>query len=273
MMHALIGQKKTQTQKFRTDGTRIPVTEISLPGNAVISLKTAEKDGYTAAQLGIGVKKHPTKQLMGHSKGAKLTTAPHFLREVRLTDADMPEVGNMIKAADVFKPGDIIDVIGISKGKGYAGGVKRYHFKGGPRTHGQSDRERAPGSIGQTTTPGRVYKGKRMAGHMGTDRVTVKNLEIVAVLDDAVWVKGLVPGGKDNLLYIKKVGEDKKYVPLLDEPSFAKATEGQAKAEEVTTEVVPAEVVVAPEPAGEAETATESVEEPKEEAKEETQHA
>lgn len=216
MVHALIGQKKTQTQRFLSNGTRIPVTEITLTQNAVIAIKTLEKDGYSAVQLGFGHKKHPSKQLIGHSKGANIKNAPQFLREVRMNDAQMPVVGDVLKPADIFKPGDIIDVIGISKGKGYAGGVKRYGFKGGPRTHGQSDRERAPGSIGQTTTPGRVYKGKRMAGHMGVDRVTVKNLEVVAVLPDAIWIKGLVPGGRNNLIYIKKVGEDKKYVPLLN---------------------------------------------------------
>ena len=103
-----------------------------------------------------------------------------FLREVRVADNDavLPAIGDAIKASEVFKPGDIINVTGISKGKGYAGVVKRYHFKGGPRTHGQSDRERAPGSIGSSTTPGRVYKGKRMAGRMGQDQVTIKNLFI-----------------------------------------------------------------------------------------------
>jgi large subunit ribosomal protein L3 len=222
MIHALIGQKKMQTQKFLTDGTRIPVTEITLSATPVISLKTFEKDGYDAVQVGIGARKHPTKALIGHSKGANVKSAPQFLREVRVVDtADMPNVGDMLKVADVFKPGDTVDVIGVSKGKGYAGGVKRYGFKGGPRTHGQSDRERAPGSIGQTTTPGRVYRGKRMAGHMGVDRVTVKNLSVVAVLDDAIWIKGLVPGGKDNLIYIKKVGENKKFIPLIDEPKPA----------------------------------------------------
>lgn len=246
MIHALIGQKKLQTQRFRTDGTRIPVTEIHLPQNPVVSLKTAEKDGYSAVQLGFGAKKHPTQQLLGHIKGAKLETAPQFLREIRMIDDTMPEVGTMIKAAEVFKPGDIIDVIGVSKGKGYAGGVKRHHFKGGPRTHGQSDRERAPGSIGQTTTPGRVYKGKRMAGHMGFERVTVKNLEIVAVLEDAVWVKGLVPGPINNLLFIKKVGEDAKYVPLLDEPTIAVVEEAPVAESPVVEETVAAEVVEAP---------------------------
>lgn len=220
MVHALIGQKKMQTQKFLSNGTRIPVTEIRLSSNPIISIKTKSRDGYDAAQIGFGVKKHPTKQLIGHTKGANVS-APQFLREVRFADGlDMPQVGDVIKAADVFKAGDLIDVIGISKGKGYAGGVKRYHFKGGPRTHGQSDRERAPGSIGQTTTPGRVYKGKKMAGRMGQDRVTIKNLSIMAVLEDAIWIKGLVPGGPNNLIYIKKIGEDKKFIPLINEPKM-----------------------------------------------------
>lgn len=264
MIHALIGQKKMQTQKFLSDGTRIPVTEITLSANPVISLKTAAKDGYDAIQLGTGMRKHPTKQLMGHIKGAAIKSAPQFLREVRVADAaEMPKVGDMVKAADVFKPGDTVDVIGISKGKGYAGGVKRHNFKGGPRTHGQSDRERAPGSIGQTTTPGRVYKGKRMAGRMGQDRVTVKNLSIVAVLDDAVWVKGLVPGGKDNLIYIKKVGESKKFVPLLEEPKPTAPEE--VKAEEPSAQQATEAPVSEPQ--------TPVAEEQKEEPKEEVQNA
>jgi len=237
MVHALIGQKKMQTQKFLSNGNRIPVTEVTLSSNPVIFLKTSAKDGYDAIQLGYGVRKHPTKQLMGHIKGANVTKAPQFLREVKFVDAsEMPKVGDMMKASDVFKPGDMIDVIGISKGKGYAGGVKRYHFKGGPRTHGQSDRERAPGSIGQTTTPGRVYKGKKMAGRMGHERVTVKNLSIMAVLEDAIWIKGLVPGPINNLIYIKKIGEDAKFVPLLNEP--------QPKADHPLDEKVAEEVKV-----------------------------
>lgn len=167
-----------------------------------------------------------------------------------MADADaIPSVGDVIKASDIFKPGDVINVTGISKGKGYAGGVKRYHFKGGPRTHGQSDRERAPGSIGSTTTPGRVYKGKRMAGRMGHERITVKNLQVVFVDDNNILVKGLVPGGRNTLLMLKKVKDvDKKFVPLYadkvavpvepKEPSFAKASAGEeVKAEEVKKEI------------------------------------
>lgn len=119
--------------------------------------------------------------------------------------------------SNVLKPGDVVDVRGVSKGKGFAGVVKRHHFKGGPRTHGQSDRERAPGSIGQTTTPGRVYRGKRMAGRMGQEKVTVKNLRIVDIRDDLIFLKGLVPGARNSVVSIKKKGEDKKFIPLYQE--------------------------------------------------------
>lgn len=115
---------------------------------------------------------------------------------------------------DGLKPGDVVQVRGTSKGKGFAGVVKRHHFKGGPRTHGQSDRERAPGSIGQTTTPGRVYRGKRMAGRMGSDRVTIKNLLVLDIARDIVTIKGLVPGARNNRLVITKTGEAKKFIPL-----------------------------------------------------------
>ncbi|MDE2589717.1 MAG: 50S ribosomal protein L3, partial [Patescibacteria group bacterium] len=135
-------------------------------------------------------------------------------------------------------------VTGTSKGKGFAGGVKRHHFKGGPRTHGQSDRERAPGSIGQTTTPGRVYKGKRMAGKMGNDTVTVKNLEIVDVRADGVLIKGLVPGIKGAYIVITKVGKNKKAVPMLKEEvktDVPEAKEVTSETGELTPAAVPAE--------------------------------
>ncbi len=199
------------------NGDRIPVTRIEISGNTVIAHKTREKDGYFALKLGIGIRKHPNSSLRGEMKGANLQAAPRFLREAPLSDdeaKDLPALGTVIKAQDAFKPGDIIDAVAISKGKGFAGVVKRHHFKGGPRTHGQSDRERAPGSIGQTTTPGRVYKGKRMAGRMGQGRSTIKNLRVVEVSDEQILVKGLVPGSKNSLVMIKKAGEDKKFVPI-----------------------------------------------------------
>ena len=225
-MKALLGKKIGQSQKFLEDGTRIPVTMLNIVDNAVVQIKTEEKDKYSAVQLGFGLKKKPKPSILGHAKKAGLKTTPSFLQEVRVEQVDLetlPKVGDSINAQDVFKPGDIVDVIGISKGKGYAGGVKRHHFKGGPRTHGQSDRERAPGSIGQTTTPGRVYKGKRMAGRMGHDKVTVENLQIADVTNDLLLIKGLVPGGRNSMVLIKKIGENKNFVPLYKEASASNA--------------------------------------------------
>lgn len=215
MIQGIIGQKKEQSQRFLENGTRIPVTEVFVPGNPVVFVRSTNKDNYWSIQLGFGMAKHPGKALLGHvKKEAKLDTLPRFLREVRANGESVPKPGEVIRAADVLKPGDIVDVEGISKGKGYAGVVKRHHFRGGPRTHGQSDRERAPGSIGQTTTPGRVYRGKRMAGHMGAKKRTAKNLQVVQVLDDTVLLKGLVPGGRNTILVVKKRGAHKKFVPL-----------------------------------------------------------
>jgi large subunit ribosomal protein L3 len=219
MIQALLGTKIEQTQKFLTDGTRIPVTEIAVPDNAVVQVKTQDKDKYTALQIGIGKKKKPTKALLGHAKKANLTTVPQTVREIKITEGnseDLPKAGDFLKIEEVFKIGDIVEVTGTSKGKGFAGVVKRHHFKGGPKTHGQSDRERAPGSIGQTTTPGRVYKGKRMAGHMGHIRVTIKNLKVVGVdeVKKILSVEGLVPGPRNSIVTINRTGENKKFVPL-----------------------------------------------------------
>lgn len=184
MINTILGKKIEQSQRFLEDGTRIPVTIIETGTNIVTAIK--EK----TVQLGFGIK-------------------PRFLREVAI-GKEMPKLGTIISIQDVFRPGDLIKVVGVSKGKGFAGVVKRWGFAGGPRTHGQSDRERAPGSIGQTTTPGRVYKGKHMAGRMGNRQTTIKNLEIIDILGDKLIIKGLVPGGKNNLLMIKKIGKEKK---------------------------------------------------------------
>lgn len=248
-MQALIGQKKSQGQRFLEDGMRIPVTLIDIKGNIVISHKTAEKDKYQAVQLGFGIKKNSNKAEIGHVVGAKLSSAPKFLKEVRIYDESetLPEVGSEVNPQDVFSPGDLIDVSGFSKGKGYAGGVKRYGFHGGPKTHGQSDRHRAPGAIGSGTTPGRVYRGKKMAGNMGNDNVTIRNLEVVDITADGVLiVKGLIPGVINGLIYVKKVGQDKKYVPLWrekTEENLGETSEGvRAEAvDEPTTEEAPKE--------------------------------
>ncbi|TXG78637.1 50S ribosomal protein L3 [Candidatus Dojkabacteria bacterium] len=277
-MLALIGQKKDQSQRFLENGRRIPVTLIDVKDNVVVSIKSLEKDHYQAVQLGFGMKKKASKAELGHAKGAKRDAAPKFLREVRLADDEAaPEVGTAVNPSEVFTPGDIVNVSGVSKGKGFQGGVKRHGFAGGPKTHGQSDRHRAPGSIGQGTTPGRVYKGKRMAGRMGVDNVTVENLSVIDVTNDGVLIiKGLVPGVTNGLIYIKKVGEDKNFVPLqktpeqleaeeqarIAEESAAKEAEEKAKAE--------AEAQAAAAPAEEAPVEAEAVEaEPEVEAKEE----
>jgi large subunit ribosomal protein L3 len=215
-MHAIIGQKKGQTQKFLTNGQRVPVTVVEVKDNPVVTVKTLDRDGYISVQLGYGMKKHATKAALGHAKkGANLDKAPYLLQEIRFaSDAnidELPKAGDMVSVAAVLEAGDIIDVTGTSKGKGFAGVVKRHHFKGGPRTHGQSDRERAPGSIGQTTTPGRVYRGKRMAGKMGFETVTIKNVEVIDVTADGiVWVKGVFPGVAGSIITLTKTGKKKK---------------------------------------------------------------
>lgn len=262
-MQGILGIKKEQTQKFRVDGKRIPVTIVEVNTNPVTAIKTIERDGYTAVQLGYGTAKNPNKPMQGHMKGANVKTAPQFLREVRTdaTSADtMPQVGDFISLEQVLEAGDVIDVTGVSKGKGFAGGVKRYHFKGGPRTHGQSDRERAPGSIGQTTTPGRVYKGKRMAGKMGFETVTMRNLTVAGIDGNILYIEGLVPGPLGALISVEKTNKkDKKYADLIDKA--VKVEESQPVEEEAVVEPVqeavasPAEVT--PEEAPVAEVAPE----------------
>lgn len=237
-MQTLIGVKKSQSQKFLENGMRVPVTLIDVGGNIVVSHKTMDKNKYSALQLGYGAKKNATRAEVGHAKGAKLEKAPKFLKEVRIyDDSALPEVGSTINPEEVFAPGDIIDVSGFSKGKGFQGGVKRHGFHGGPKTHGQSDRHRAPGAIGAGTTPGRVYKGKRMAGNMGNDNVTITNLLVVDVTSDGVLVvKGLVPGIINGLIYVEKVGHHKKFVPLW-KPADAEAVASEEKTEEPVEEV------------------------------------
>jgi len=239
MINTLLGSKGKMSQTF-VEGTRVPVTWVKTGPCVVTQVKTTEKDGYWAVQLGFSEKriKNVTKPLQGHLKGAiKDKKAPRFLREVRLDKEPEFKVGDVVKLEDVFKKGDVVSVSGTSKGKGFAGTIKRHHFAGGPRTHGQSDRRRAPGSIGQGTTPGRVLKGKKMAGRMGSDRVTVKNLIVVDVDKDneLIAVSGPVPGITGGFLEIKKlksgsleelVEEAPKVVEQVEEPE-----EGEEKSE------------------------------------------
>src|SRR3990170_1294058 len=205
MLDSILGKKVKMGQTF-VEGRRVPVTKVVAGPCVVTQIKKEDKDGYWAVQLGFGEKriKNVTRPMQGHLRGViKEQKAPRFLREIRLENEPTFKVGDIVKVSDIFSVGDIIQVTGTSKGKGFAGVVKRWHFAGGPRTHGQSDRERAPGSIGQTTTPGRVLKGKRMAGRMGGERVTIKKLQVVEVKDDGLMVKGLVPGAKGSLLEVR----------------------------------------------------------------------
>jgi len=203
MIQGLLGRKIGMTQLFQDDG-EVVVTAIEAGPCFVIQVKTETKDGYNAVQLGFG----EAKALSSPKKGqVKDIGQLKHLREFQVDDVKSVQVGQKVDT-DVFKPGDLINVIGISKGKGFAGVVKRHHFAGGPKTHGQSDRHRAPGSIGATTSPGRVFKGMRMAGHMGDRRVTVRNLKVLNVdlKRHLLLVRGAVPGARKGLLLIKKVG-------------------------------------------------------------------
>lgn len=262
-MNTLLGKKIQQTQGFLENGVRIPVTVVAASDNPVLGIKNYTT--YSSLLVGFGKRKKPTKALLGIAQKANLADVPAVIREVRVDEVSV-QPGESITVTDVFKPGDIVDVTGQSKGKGFAGGVKRYHFKGGPRTHGQSDRERAPGSIGQTTTPGRVYRGKRMAGNMGDEQVTVKNLVVIDVneANKTLLLKGLIPGIVGSIVKITKTGEvkEKNFVPLF------KLTEPEAAVEETVEEVVtepevaaetPEAVVPATEEAQPAETPTEAV--------------
>jgi large subunit ribosomal protein L3 len=203
MIHGLIGRKIGMTQLFQEDG-EVVVTAIEAGPCFVIQVKTEAKDGYNAVQLGFGEAKALSSPKKGHVK--EIGQLKH-LREFQVDDVKSVQVGQKVDA-DMFKPGDLINVIGISKGKGFAGVVKRHHFAGGPKTHGQSDRHRAPGSIGATTSPGRVFKGLRMAGHMGDARVTQRNLKVLNVdlARHLILVRGAVPGARKGLLLIKKAG-------------------------------------------------------------------
>ena len=202
MIQGIIGRKLGMTQIFGEDGKAEAVTAIEAGPCAVTQVKTVAKEGYNAAQLGFSEAKRLKSPQRGHLKGLSQVK---YLRELRVDDAEAIKVGDRVDVS-LFKDGDLVDVTGISKGKGFAGVVKRYHFAGGPKTHGQSDRHRAPGSIGATTSPGRVFKGQRMPGHMGSSRVTVRHLEVFAAdpARNLLLVKGAVPGARNGLLLIRK---------------------------------------------------------------------
>jgi large subunit ribosomal protein L3 len=206
-MPGIIGKKVGMTQVFRDNGKMEAVTLIEAGPCTVTQVKTADKEGYDAIQLGFGQAKRLTKAEQGHIKELGKF---RYLREFSIADPKSVKVGDKIDV-NVFQTGDVVNVAGISKGKGFAGVVKRHHFKGGPKTHGQSDRWRAPGSIGSTTTPGHVVKGMRMAGHMGLERVTARRLEVLKADPEKnlLLVIGAVPGNRNGLLLISKTTKRK----------------------------------------------------------------
>jgi large subunit ribosomal protein L3 len=215
MIDSILGKKLGMTQVFDEKGAVIPVTVIQAGPVRVTQVRTREKDGYEAVQIGFEETSRLKKPQVGHQKDLIRTEENgkyqkqfglKFLREIRTNTVAEHTVGDTINADTIFKNGDTVDVTGTSKGKGFAGVMKRHNFHGGPRTHGQSDRARAPGSIGSGTTPGRVVKGLRMAGHMGQERVTTQNLKVVRVDADKnlILIKGAVPGANGGLVTIRK---------------------------------------------------------------------
>ncbi len=205
-MKAILGKKVGMTQVFNESGEAVPVTVIEAGPCYVVQVKTVKRDGYRAAQ--IGFEEVQARKLTGGQKGhLKRNDLPplRHLREVPLGEDDEVVEGERI-LADVFEVGDHVDIVGVSKGRGFAGGVKRYGFSGGPKTHGQSDRHRAPGSIGGTTHTSKVWKGQRMPGRMGNERVTAQNLRVEMVDPDRnlLAVRGSVPGARGGLVEVKR---------------------------------------------------------------------
>jgi large subunit ribosomal protein L3 len=207
MFPGIIGKKIGMTQLFQENGETVAVTAIQAGPSVVTQIKSQDRDGYDAIQVGFIENKVKQSQLSspekGHLRGLENV---RYLREFRTADISSVKRGDKVDVG-FLKHGDLVNVTGFSKGRGFAGVVKRHHFAGGPKTHGQTDRHRAPGSIGSTTFPGRVLKGKRMAGHMGNRRVTALNLEVIQADPERnlLLVKGTVPGADGGLLVIEKV--------------------------------------------------------------------
>jgi large subunit ribosomal protein L3 len=203
----LIGRKLGMTQVYTAAGVLVPVTVIEAGPCTVVAMRNAERNGYAAAQLGFGTvaEKRCTKPLNGQFKKAG-TAAFRMLREFRLADGDVPAVGVAVTVADVFSAGQLIQVTGVSKGRGTAGVIKRHKFSGFPASHGTHEYFRHGGSIGNRSYPGRVFKGKRMSGRYGAERITTTNIEVVAVNADEnlLLVKGAVPGSRNGTVLVHR---------------------------------------------------------------------
>ncbi|MDP3733019.1 MAG: 50S ribosomal protein L3 [Candidatus Daviesbacteria bacterium] len=238
MVNTLLGTKKNMTSTYDSRGRRVGATIVEIAPNFVTQINS------NSVQLGFGTKKSVKKPQIGHAKAAGLDQKIRWFREVEKngnpsTSLGILRPGTEIKLDQVFSLGDAVRVTGTSKGKGFQGGVRRWGFHGGPKTHGQSDRHRAPGSIGSGTTPGRVYKGKKMAGHMGNVKSSAKNLEVVGLDKEKnlLTIKGAVPGATGGLVMVTKLGRVKGYTPppeeKLSEEGEAESVKGEEKTEEV----------------------------------------
>ena len=231
-MKGILGKKIGMTQVFAKDGKLIPVTVVSVEPNVVMQIKTKETDGYEAIQLGFATKKekHSTKAEMGHAK--KANAAPkRFLKEIKGVEVSNYELGQEIKC-DIFEAGEIVDVTGTSKGKGFQGVIKRYNQSRGPMGHG-SQYHRGVGSMG-TLRPMRVFKGKKLPGHMGNETVTIQNLEVVAIdLDEnVILIKGNIPGPKNSFVVIKSsIKNPDAKVEASELVDYAKVEDTEAKEE------------------------------------------
>ncbi|MBP7966953.1 50S ribosomal protein L3 [Candidatus Woesebacteria bacterium] len=221
----ILGQKHNQSQTYDEAGNLIPVTVINTAPCYLMDVKTPETSGYFAVKLAAGNVRNIAKPVKGQLKKAGIEAPLPFLKEIRIY-SDAKEIvaieeegkkgvqigdqkifiGEQVKPSAIFKIGDVVDVSGTSRGKGFQGVVKRHGFRGGPKTHGQSDRHRAPGSIGSGTTPGRVYKGSRMAGQTGNVRKTILKLKVIATDETTLTVKGLIPGYKTGYVEVKTHG-------------------------------------------------------------------
>ncbi len=249
MVGTIFAFKKGMSLRYSPDARRMPVTELEVTPNTVVGQKVVEKDGYAAWQIGIGTHKNALKPKKGQFKNSEST--PRHVREI--STEDNLTLGEVV-SLDGLKPGDLVKVIGVSKGKGFAGGIKRWGFHGGPKTHGQSDRHRAPGSIGQGTTPGRVLKGKKMAGHLGAQSATIANLTVWEIDKDQnlIIVSGSVPGHRGTLLEVTKVGENKKFVlpeeEVVETADQETASEDQKDESQETEKIDAAQEVVSESP-------------------------
>ena len=212
MLNTLYGIKKGMISSYDSRGRRVGATLLEVTPNYITQIKTKEKDGYSSVQLGLSEKKFVRKPQIGHLKKAGIDKKLRYIKEVKTEETNL-EPGKEMTLTQVFKKGDAVKVTATSKGKGFQGGVRRWGFHGGPKTHGQSDRHRAPGSIGSGTTPGRVLKGKHMAGHMGVDTVTYAGLEVIGIDKEKniLTLKGGIPGPIGGLVRIENTGKIKGY--------------------------------------------------------------